>query len=259
MINELKKNGLSDKEAKVYLAALELGKGTVQDIAKKAGVNRTTVYVMIVLLEKRGLLKQVKIGKRSFFVAENPDAIISMLHKEKNEIEDREREMRKILPELKTLYNVAPDRPKIRFYEGEEVYKKIAEDIFESAAREILEIYNADLIRGVISEEESKEFYKKRLARGVYYRALYTRREGPFKTPLEKAEERFLQKGEFPISGDIFIYGNRVGMASLKGNIIGVIIESEEISETLRSLFELGWGQNKKTGAYDAGDDLLDE
>ncbi|OHA04325.1 MAG: hypothetical protein A3A28_05990 [Candidatus Sungbacteria bacterium RIFCSPLOWO2_01_FULL_47_32] len=261
MINELKQNGLSEKEARVYLAALELGKGTVQDIAKKAGVNRTTVYVMITVLEKRGLMKQVKIGKRSFFVAENPDAIISMLHKEKNGIEDREREMRKILPELKTLFNVAPGRPKIRFYEGTEVYKKIAEDIFEADTREILEIYNADLIRDVISDDEAKEFYKKRLARGIFYRALYTRKEGPFRTPPEKAEERFLSKEEFPVSGNIFIYGNRVGMASLKGSIIGVIIESDEISETLKSLFELGWesGKKRKNGKEDPDDDLLIE
>ena len=39
---ELQKIGLSEKEAKVYLAALELGQASVQNIARKAEVNRAT-------------------------------------------------------------------------------------------------------------------------------------------------------------------------------------------------------------------------
>ena len=50
-MDELKKElehlGLSDKEAKVYLAALEMGPSPVQDISHKAHVNRATTYVMI--------------------------------------------------------------------------------------------------------------------------------------------------------------------------------------------------------------------
>src|SRR3989338_386223 len=113
MINELKKIGLSDKEAKVYLAGLELGKASVQDIAKKAGVNRTTVYVMVGSLENRGLMKTMKVGKRTFFVSENPDTFLDVLKKSKKEIEEKEMEIKEILPELKSLYNVAPGKPKI--------------------------------------------------------------------------------------------------------------------------------------------------
>lgn len=40
--NKLKELGLADKEARVYLASLELGSDTVQNIAKKSGVNRAT-------------------------------------------------------------------------------------------------------------------------------------------------------------------------------------------------------------------------
>lgn len=36
----LEKFGLSEKEAKIYLATLELGQATVQQIAKKAGLVR---------------------------------------------------------------------------------------------------------------------------------------------------------------------------------------------------------------------------
>jgi sugar-specific transcriptional regulator TrmB len=39
--------GFSDKAAKVYLAALELGESTVQTLAKKSGLKRTTIYYVL--------------------------------------------------------------------------------------------------------------------------------------------------------------------------------------------------------------------
>ncbi|OHE33815.1 MAG: hypothetical protein A3J94_16070 [Syntrophus sp. RIFOXYC2_FULL_54_9] len=65
-MDELKKQlehlGLSDKESKVYLAALELGPTPVQDISHKAHVNRATTYVMIESLSARGLMSTFQKG-----------------------------------------------------------------------------------------------------------------------------------------------------------------------------------------------------
>jgi len=36
--------GLNEKEAKVYLACLELGGATIAEIAEKSGVKRTSIY-----------------------------------------------------------------------------------------------------------------------------------------------------------------------------------------------------------------------
>ena len=67
-MDELKKElehlGLSDKEARVYLAALEMGPSPVQDISHKAHVNRATTYVMIESLAARGLMSTFQKGKK---------------------------------------------------------------------------------------------------------------------------------------------------------------------------------------------------
>ena len=47
MINQLQHLGLSDKEASVYMASLELGSDTVQEIAKRAEVKRANTYAVI--------------------------------------------------------------------------------------------------------------------------------------------------------------------------------------------------------------------
>lgn len=72
MISTLIKLGLSEKEAKVYLAALELAQDSAQNIAKKAGVNRPTTYVILEKLMKLGLANTLEENKKTLFVAESP-------------------------------------------------------------------------------------------------------------------------------------------------------------------------------------------
>ncbi len=76
---QLRKIGLSDKEAKVYLAALELGKATVQEIAVKANVNRTTTYVAIEGLTEKELMSEYLENHKRFFIAEDPSKLDDIL------------------------------------------------------------------------------------------------------------------------------------------------------------------------------------
>ena len=60
--------GLNKKEAKLYLASLELGPATVNKLAKKSRLKRTTIYSLIDSLGARGIIKEVRRrGKKYFF------------------------------------------------------------------------------------------------------------------------------------------------------------------------------------------------
>ena len=52
----LRNIGLSEKEAIIYLASLELGPSTIQEISKKAQLKRSSVYDLISSLVERGLM-----------------------------------------------------------------------------------------------------------------------------------------------------------------------------------------------------------
>jgi len=41
--------------------------------------------------------------------------------------------------------------------------------------------------------------------------------------------------------GDVFIYGNKLALSTLRGKQIAVLIESEEIAKTLRHFFDYCW------------------
>lgn len=241
---ELKKVGFSDKEAKVYLALLELGSAPVQEIAKKAKVNRATTYVVLDALLKQGVVSTVEQGKKTYFAAEHPVALSRLFHLQEREIKSKESEFKKALPELEALYNVSGEKPRVRFFEGKEGVVAVREDIFESGADQIFEIYSLEYVnqvKSLFSREEDESFLTRRKALKIRMKAIYTSSTGPSQNFQTEGDRRFVPAEQFPFSSDIIIYGNRIAMTTLKGKIISVIIESKEIADTLKAVFQLAW------------------
>lgn len=92
--------GFTDKEAKVYVAALELGPAPMQKIAERAGVKRATTYVMVEMLMARGLMTEKVNGKRAVFVAEGPHKLHEVLENERKAIEAKKEVVNEVLPGL---------------------------------------------------------------------------------------------------------------------------------------------------------------
>ena len=53
LVTNLIEFGLSDKEARIYLSLLESDTSMVQEIAKNAGVNRSSTYVVLESLKRK--------------------------------------------------------------------------------------------------------------------------------------------------------------------------------------------------------------
>ena len=121
----------SEKEASVYLALLELGKGTVSQIARKANINRTHGYNILDILVNKGLANISGKEPKQEYVAESPDKIKDMVRAEIKKQEEFLKEADKIIPELKSVHNVK-GRPQIRFYEGKEGIQQVYEDTLTS-------------------------------------------------------------------------------------------------------------------------------
>src|SRR5688572_25102021 len=97
LAKELEKIGLSENEAKVYLAGLELGSSTAQMIAAKATVSRPTTYIMIESLIKRGLMSSFQKGKKRMFVSGKPRQLLYILEQQKKAIENQTAKFKELL------------------------------------------------------------------------------------------------------------------------------------------------------------------
>lgn len=238
----LQQLGLSDKEAKTYLASLGLGSASVQEIAKKAGLKRPTVYFAIEQLIKKGLMSFFEKGKKRFFSAESPERLVSLISAQKRKAQSLEESLQKVLPGLNDVFDLTGEKPRVRFFEGKEGLKVLQEDFLKSNVKNLENIYPRDDFIKVFSEAERKKYVASLIKKKVRVRTIYTSKSKPVQLISNPyAERKFVSHEKFPFSADITIYGNKVAIGTFKGKLVGVIIESKEIAETLRLVFNLAW------------------
>jgi len=244
--------GLSEKEAAVYLAAMELGPSVAQDIAKKAKVNRATTYVMIDTLKTRGLMSSFSKGKKKFFSAETPERLMSMVRHQRQELEDREGELGKVMPQLMALFNVEGVKPQVRFLEGVEGVKTIQAEL-DGLKGEALQILSWDDAHDFI-DRVMEDHIQKRLdtleKRKISFRAIAVVKDMErYKAAriAETAKVKILPYEKFPIHGEMTIKEDRILFFSYTSALVAIVIVSQVLADTARAMFELAWlGADKK-------------
>jgi len=116
LASELCKLGLSKKEAEVYLILLKIGYCSVQKIAEKIDLSRPTVYRTLENLKKKHLVNTVQKGKRNYFIADSPDALLNILKIKKRQAEEQEREFLRIINALQNHYSFNSSENIIEIY-----------------------------------------------------------------------------------------------------------------------------------------------
>lgn len=236
--DELIEIGLTENEAKTYLAALELGESTIIRIAKKSGVKRTTTYLSVEALKEKGFLSMLKKKKKIFFYAEDPRIL-------QEKIEERKKAIDRIVPQLLSITNLMDKKPKITFYEGTEGLKDVLRDTLRYPGKEMLAWVSEEAFHTL--DKEFLDYYvPQRVAKKIFVRAIAP--DAPEIREYKSIEEKVLRKTKiinasiFPIKVEIDLYGNnKIGVMAWEEKI-GLIIESEKIYTTLKSIFEMNWG-----------------
>jgi sugar-specific transcriptional regulator TrmB len=244
---QLTQFGLNEKQAVVYLALLELGASSVINIAKKTGILRTTVYDVLIELEKKGLLTQTKKAKKRLFLAQDPENLEKILEEKKNRLQE-------LMPALKSLINTSGTKPVIRYYEGLEGIKEVYRDTLKYKGK--LFAFVTENIISKLGQNFADEYKTKRVKAQITVQVIGpdTQEIKEYKKTDQKdlKETRLVPKEDFPFSIEMNIYGNKVAFMNFQESL-GLIIESNEIAKNMQFLFELAWrgAQDKTTQEND--------
>lgn len=249
--NILGQIGLSDKEARVYLALLELEYTTVQWIAKKTDLNRTTIYDIVESLKQKGLVSFYVKNKVKYFVSAPPEKVADMLE-EKLEREQRIfRNLKDLLPELNAMYNSKKIKPRVQFFESsealEEVYMKMygeggaEESCFEYASwANHADIYPKDMRRRMLEYRKEHNIFTRQIAvESEYTKSWVT----PEYQKNRFKEIRLIRDTGFDFGANIEMYDNKIviTMFGRETGLTGFYIESRELYKMLRTAFECMW------------------
>jgi sugar-specific transcriptional regulator TrmB len=242
----LKQLGLSEKEATVYLALLEIGANGAATVAKQTPLSRTTVYSLLESLEGKGYVQSYQKNKLRFFEAMHPAKISSQLDMKIRAANVQRREFGMLLPQFLQLMSGAIEQVKVQYFEGIDGVKAIYEDSLIGDHRLKLAFSSAPESGDPELQKFFKDYIKRRVAKNIRVRALFLDNAASQKAAARDEaclrESRLISAERFPLSNEVSIYGNKMSIMSLKDkNYHGVIIESADIANTQRSIFELAW------------------
>ncbi|MDD5340974.1 MAG: helix-turn-helix domain-containing protein [Patescibacteria group bacterium] len=235
--------GLTEKEARLYVALSEMGEATPQQLALKSGINRATAYVTLDGLLHRGLVNTLIKQKKAHFSIESPAQIINLLEKERKQIENKINLAQVLMPELDMLNKLTTERTNVKFFEGKSGVLFVQKEIARSKAKKIDEIFNLNICLDFFptkpNDHRKTLYHRKIKTRSII---VYDSREPILKLPLLWQEERrYLPCDKFPFYSDIVFYRDKAAILSLKDNFVGVIIGNKAIVDGLKTLFELAW------------------
>lgn len=253
---ELTDLGLSSKEAKIYLALLELGTASAQAIARRADIVRPTTYVILETLARKGLAAKATgpDAKKMLFTAEAPERLEAYVRQQQQQLEQRRQGLARLLPELRSIHLRGEERPRVRLFEGKEGLRILQQEFVQVSSEPIIAMASEDELYELFPPEEFDQTIRSlRVQAGIHSRYIYVTAKGPLYTPEDDRaalrESRYLPKDKAPIQASFAIHGPILSIVSLKNKIIGVLIEHADIAESFRALFEFVWKEAEPTQA----------
>jgi sugar-specific transcriptional regulator TrmB len=233
----LKKSGFSEKEIEVYLALLRLGSSIVSDIAKRAGINRSTTYVVLDALAKRGLVSITERRGVKVYNSISPEQLVQYLEGTAKQYTELAGAARELLPKLKLETAKQELSPKVRFFEGAEGMRTVYEDALTSL--ETIRAYASNVTQeGTVPER----FYDRLAKKNIKVKMIFP--ETSEIQELTKGNHAALARPAF--SPDISIYDNKIVFMS-PINKFALVIESPDLAEALKKAFDLSWEEAKRS------------
>ena len=230
--------GLSENEACVYLAALSRSPATILQIARAAGIKRTTVYAVIESLKQKGLISIELKGVKQRFIAEDPAKLEEVL-------ETRKEKFKKLLPEFSVLYKLKSDEGVVKYYEGlssiKNIYARLLSDV--RRGEEYMAISNASQWKS-LDEKWFGRFMEKRAKLPIRVRLLLqdsdeVRKYRTFSRNYH-FDVRLLPKNT-SLSTTITITPRMVVLHQIVPPVVAISIENQNIISAHRDMFEIMW------------------
>lgn len=241
--SSLKKIGLNEKEAKIYLTLSELGPTSVRMLAKATGVNRGTAYDVLKSLQAMGVVSYYHKATKQYFAAEDPNKLVEAAEKKIKDLAEIKKNIINLLPELRSLQNKAGAKPVVKYYEGYQGVKTILQDVLEATDtdKEVIKkyyVFSASSIRPYLYQA-FQQFTVERVKRGIAVDVIAIG-EGGEEAML--SQRKWLTKNEGSPTY-ILIYADKVAMISVnkEKEPLGLIIEDKALFKTQLQLFNFIW------------------
>ena len=246
LLSTLQETGLTHKEARVYLAMLELGESSIIPIAERAEVKRTTVYNYLEDFRRLGLISMTVRNRHQYYTASSPARLQEIMS-------ERLKRVEQIIPTLFSLFKQEDSKPSVQMFEGVQGIKEVFRLSLDAVGKQVyaIPVYASghshvgnQFIENYLDQIEKRaiKYYSLRLLSDeTYYKK--TRYKRYHLTPQEQREVRTAPEWFTPQS-HIHMYDDKVAIFSqTQEKPYAMIITSTSFYQTMRLFFQSVWVQ----------------
>lgn len=255
--------GLSENEIKVYLECLKEKDLGPFKLAKLTGIPRTTVYELLTSLSLKGLVELEQSDgltkQQTKVTAKNPTTIREIIRAKKRRLSQLEVDVVGILPMLNQDYFKDEANADFQFFPGIEGAKKVYFSETVSGKQPIL-VFDNFMPANVFGQKEVNDDVSKTTEKRLkahqgskelgilneWSKHVLSYQVGRDENYLSTREVRLIDMPGVSINQTIIIQGNWIKIACAKEEEAwGIIIRSESLATTVKSIFDLVWPMGK--------------
>ena len=174
----------------------------------------------------------------------------NLIQKEKL-LDSYQSSLKKLIPEFNSYKSSNPKLfPRIRTYSGLENLDEIIKDILDLTPKhsEILLFTNQQDERNIFTKKKHNEFVINRIAKNINIKVLAVNNGNGLLLKNQdkgKLRETRLLPDSYHFYSEIYIYNNKISMIDFKNEIVGIIMESDELFNIHSQFFQTLWEISK--------------
>lgn len=236
-ITVLRKAGLTESQAKGYLALIEHGQLTPVELAEKTGESRTNGYMICEKLAGLGLAIK-KEGKRTLYTPNHPSALEALTERRRKVVQKQEQEVKQHIGSLIDHFYRHNSTPGVEFDYGGSGIEKIRNRTLQKG-QELL--FVRSIADTQYDQEKLQAFITNRVAAGISAQSIASERHSTT-TSREQLDKWLLDRTLVPETAysapvEIDIFGDTVAFIDFENDGMSTMITSTNIAEAMRQLF----------------------
>lgn len=242
--------GLNQKEAAIYRTALERGGGTIMDLSRASGIERTSLYRHLESMINQGFIEMASRGKRTLYLPVDPLII-------RNIVQQRTKALNEMLLDLHDHFSLQTGKSVVTYYQGKQgviaLYEKFYAEVAKMTRTQAsLYIFGHSFEALEALPDFFPEFIARRAKLNVETKIILPQSERPpegisgtddpkivARYNLHIQEKKYISK-KYEYNGAILIMRDQVATIDFK-TFFGAVTKNKNLAQTWRMYFEFIW------------------
>ncbi len=239
--------GLPPTSSKIYKELLSFGETTARHLSEKLSITRPSTYDHLALLEKKGLVVELKKGSVTYFAPDDVRHVGKVLEENIETLSLHQKLFTTMLPSL--LKDSESIAPRIKFFEGKEGLTHVLYDVLSCHKETVYTVWPYEEMLKVLGKEVLIRFNDRRLTEKITIRALWPYESVQKNDYIWGGKDLLTERKHAPkdmkFNMGYTIYGDKVSFISSQREVFGFIVQSKDFAELMRSQFAVIWKQSK--------------